>query len=177
MKRIIKSLLLMLLVLLPIKVFAIEKPALSSLVLEGGEEPYSFDLASSNTTFTHTISGNIEKATIVATPVNESYTVSGDGEIALQEGLNRIIVTITDPSDNSTMTYRIALTYNKTDASKDAVDPVENDTTGQDAKSADEETTGEKNPKTGSFANYIVISLIVLIPLIILISRKKIYKL
>ena len=186
MKKTINLVLFMLLLILPLKVFAIADPALSTIEVAGTEKPNKAEVTAGKTTYNLALTGDYESVTINAVPANESYQVTGDvGEKEISTGINRFTIVVTDPSDNSSARYSLNISLSNTNT-KNALDVATNEevvaeetTTGetqQDVKSVDQANT-EKNPKTGSFASYMIISLIVLVPALIIIARKRIYKL
>lgn len=145
MKKMSLLILLLGLVVLPIKVMAISKPALSNLKVEGiGELNVNI--------MTHTIklTSTLGYAEITADPADSSYKVEGDGKVNCQEGNNEVTITVTDPSDNSTQVYTININY---------VD--KNNATETD------------NPNTGDFINYIYVGIVGLGALGLLLSFLK----
>lgn len=155
MKKILAIIILCATLLMPINAKAISASALSSLSIEGIGE------VKNNRTYNFTSSlGYVE---VTATPSDSSYTVTGDGKINCEEGLNKIEVVVTDPSDNSTKVYTININYSssgtKTSSNSDT-------NTG---------STSEKveNPNTGSFINVTAIGVITALFLLILLKSNK----
>ena len=131
MSKKIEFILLLVYLLLPFKTFAISTPALSQLEVETDQGTGKFDLSTGATTFSFSLSTSLDYANIIVKPVNDSYTVTGGGKVKCEKGLNKIVVVVTDPSDNSSVTYTINLNFNQTASESD----------------------GKTNPNTGTFLN------------------------
>ena len=119
LKMILFVLVLAVVLLLPYKAKAIEQNPLKHLEvrtiggqgnfdLSGGKKSFSFRLRSTNT-----------HANIIAEATNESYTITGAGKVECKDGKNVINVVVTDPSDNSSVTYTINLTFSHVDSVTD----------------------------------------------------------
>lgn len=147
-----------------IKTYAITEPALSHLEVETEQGNGIFNLGSKKV-FNFGLSSTLGYANIIATPTDPSYQVSGAGKVNCTEGLNKIDVVVTDPSDNSSVTYTINLTYNGVASSP--------------AKSYDKDGNEIENPPTGDFLNITLISLIGLGAIILInktIKKSRFYR-
>lgn len=117
--NVILLLLVLTVVLLPSNTKAIEQNPLKHLEvrtiggqgnfdLSGGKKSFSFRLRSTNT-----------YVNIIAEATNESYEITGAGKVECEDGKNVINVVVTDPTDNSSVTYTINLTFSHVDSLTD----------------------------------------------------------
>ena len=111
MKKLLLGLFLGVLLFIPFGVKAIEANPLSHLEVKTRGGQGNFDLSSGKKTFGFSLTATMDYAEIIATPTNESYVVEGAGKIDCQNGYNKIEVVVTDPSDNSSVTYTINLNF------------------------------------------------------------------
>ena len=157
MKKLLFSVLLAVVLLLPFGAKAIEENPLTHLEVKtrggvgnfyvsGGKKSFSFGLTSTNTF-----------ATIIAEASNESYEITGAGKVECEDGANKIEVVVTDPSDNSSVTYTINLNFHH-------VDSLDDD---------------NGNPRTGAALNIALFAGLTVgaVVLIRLSNKKKIYNL
>ena len=155
MKKLLFIMVLGIFLLLPNSAKAIEANPLSHLEVQTNGGQGNFDLSSGKKTFGFTLTSTIDYATIIATPTNEAYTIEGAGKIKCENGLNKLDVVVTDPSDNSSVTYTINLKFNRVDSLTD----------------------DNGNPRTGTFLDITIVSGLALggLLLVRLAKNKKIY--
>ena len=80
--------------------------ALADLSLSGVELSPAFDPMT--TTYTANVAGDVASTTVTAMAMDDMAMVSGTGEMALAEGANPIVVTVT-AEDGRTMTYTVVV--------------------------------------------------------------------
>ena len=146
MKKIYFAFLLLLLIM-PFKVKAITENPLTKLEVETKGGTGNFDLSGGKKNFTFSLTGSLSYANIIATASDPTYVITGAGKVECKDGANTINVVVTDPTDNSNVTYTINLNFSHNTSSSV---PVQ--------KSSDGGTSSEDNPKTGAFANISLIA-------------------
>lgn len=156
----------LLLVIAPFKTKAIVENPLTKLEVETRQGTGNFNLSGGEKSFSFSLTSPFSYANIIAQASDASYTITGAGKVECKQGTNTINVVVTDPSDNSSVTYTINLNFNQSNASSV---PVQ--------KSTDNGTTSDENPKTGATINYTFISLAFIGGTLLLIKSKKANKL
>lgn len=157
----------LLLILAPFKAKAIEANPLTHLEVETTQGTGNFDLSGGQKSFSFALATPYSYANIIAKSSNETYVITGAGHVECKEGLNTINVVVTDPADNSSVTYTINLNFK----AKDKV-AVVNSTTQQESTDTNQ-AAGEENPSTGSFLNYSTICVAMAGGILILKGTKK----
>ena len=122
----------------------------------------------SKNTFNLGFSTSFDYVTITATPAGEGITVTGVGQVPIQEGANQLVVTATNVSQSETFTINLNVTK-EAGGTGAVVDPKDG------TVSYDKDATDIKNPETGAFMNCSLMLLAIGGSLIAIvgISRKK----
>jgi hypothetical protein len=143
------GILLFALIIIPIKVHA--GSMLSSLSVDG-----IGNLNLSKSSWNLTFSSSNDYITINAVAADEGYTITGAGNVNLQEGANTIVVNVSD-SKGASEDYTINVNFTKTTASKSS--------------------NGSDNPETGAFLSVGLVAVVLVISAVSLIYKKnKFYK-
>ena len=144
--------------------------ALSRLEVECvGGSPFALSGNGTSKTYSWTLYRDSEDVNIIATPASDTYKVEGAGVVKTQMGQNAIVVKVTDPSDNSTVTYTINL-------NRLAESSYNGASTTTTANVSYDKTTSKNvtiNPNTGIMTNIVLLIGISLIALIAIKSIKK----
>ena len=157
-RKFIKSILLLALILLPLRVMA--ATLVSSIAIEGVGP-----LNLSRNSWNISITTSLNYANIIVTPANENVSLEGGGKVEIEPGENTIVITATDGTN--TEKYTIVLNVTKTDGPVEGGGPV----------APGCESTGETtNPDTGGFINYetLIVMVLAFVFTSILIRIKKV---
>ena len=99
----------------------------------------------------------------------EGVNIQGAGKVSLKEGANSIVITASNGSQSET--YTINLNVTKKSGGTSAVDPKD----GTTSNKYDKDATDIKNPETGAFVNFTLLSILAITSLVTMITflRKK----